>query len=87
VAESASAQSFEESPRHHLEEERMSIDLRRRNLVLASAAAGALAPLGFTRSAAASTHRLASVPTVDSLTIRVITDSSYDTPKVGNRSG
>jgi 7,8-dihydropterin-6-yl-methyl-4-(beta-D-ribofuranosyl)aminobenzene 5'-phosphate synthase len=64
-------------------EEGMSIDLRRRNIVLGSATAAALAPLGFAGSALASTNRLASVPTVDSLTVRVITDSSYDTPKVG----
>lgn len=60
----------------------MSIDSRRRNLVLASATAAALAPLGLARSAFAAPERLA-VPTVDSLTVRVITDSSYDTPKVG----
>jgi 7,8-dihydropterin-6-yl-methyl-4-(beta-D-ribofuranosyl)aminobenzene 5'-phosphate synthase len=61
----------------------MGIDLRRRNFVLGSATAAALAQLGFARSALASPGRLASVPTVDSLTIRVITDSAYDTPKVG----
>jgi 7,8-dihydropterin-6-yl-methyl-4-(beta-D-ribofuranosyl)aminobenzene 5'-phosphate synthase len=61
----------------------MSIDLRRRNVVLASVTAAALAPLGLARGALASTNRLSSVPTVDSLTVRVITDSSYDTPKVG----
>jgi 7,8-dihydropterin-6-yl-methyl-4-(beta-D-ribofuranosyl)aminobenzene 5'-phosphate synthase len=61
----------------------MSIDLRRRNIVLGSATAAALAPLGLARSAFAQSNKLSSVPTVDSLTIRVITDSSYDTPKVG----
>jgi 7,8-dihydropterin-6-yl-methyl-4-(beta-D-ribofuranosyl)aminobenzene 5'-phosphate synthase len=61
----------------------MGIDLRRRNIVFGSATAAALAPLGFAGSAFASSNRLASVPTVDSLTVRVITDSSYDTPKVG----
>lgn len=53
------------------------MDLRRRNLLIASAAA--FAPLG---RAFAQTSRL-SVPTVDSLTVRVLTDSSYDTPRVG----
>lgn len=61
----------------------MAIDLRRRHIVLASATAAALAPLGFARGALAQSGRLDSVPTVDSLTIRVITDSSYDTPRVG----
>jgi len=61
----------------------MSIDLRRRNIVLGSATAAALAQLGLARSAFAQSNKLSSVPTVDSLTIRVITDSSYDTPKVG----
>ena len=54
----------------------MAVDLRRRNLVLASATAAALAPLGMSRSALAQSARLDSVPTVDSLTIRVITDSA-----------
>ena len=49
----------------------MGIDLRRRNIVLASATAAALAPLAFARSAVADSGVLASVPTVDSLTIRV----------------
>ena len=61
----------------------MSIDLHRRHFVLGSAAGAALAQLGVLRSAAAQSSRLPSVPTVDSLTIRVITDSSYDTPRVG----
>lgn len=61
----------------------MSIDLRRRNLVLGSATAAALAQLGFARGAFAQGGKLANVPTVDSLTIRVITDSAYDTPRVG----
>jgi 7,8-dihydropterin-6-yl-methyl-4-(beta-D-ribofuranosyl)aminobenzene 5'-phosphate synthase len=54
------------------------MNVRRRSLLLASAAA-ALAPLGVRGQPA----RLASVPVVDSLTVRVITDSSYDTPRVG----
>jgi 7,8-dihydropterin-6-yl-methyl-4-(beta-D-ribofuranosyl)aminobenzene 5'-phosphate synthase len=54
------------------------MNIRRRSLLLASAGA-AFAPLtSFAQSA-----RLASVPLVDSLTVRVITDSSYDTPRVG----
>jgi 7,8-dihydropterin-6-yl-methyl-4-(beta-D-ribofuranosyl)aminobenzene 5'-phosphate synthase len=61
----------------------MSINLRRRNLVLGSATAAALAQLGLARGAFAQGGKLSSVPTVDSLTIRVITDSAYDTPKVG----
>lgn len=61
----------------------MSIDLGRRKLILGSATAAALAQFGIARSALASSGRLASVPVVDSLVIRVITDSAYDTPKVG----
>jgi 7,8-dihydropterin-6-yl-methyl-4-(beta-D-ribofuranosyl)aminobenzene 5'-phosphate synthase len=61
----------------------MRIDLRRRNIVLGSATAAAFAQLGFAPAAFAQSGRL-SVPTVDSLTIRVITDSSYDTPRVGS---
>ena len=61
----------------------MSIDLRRRNIVLGSAMAAAFGQLGFARGAFAQSDKL-SVPTVDSLTIRVITDSSYDTPRVGS---
>lgn len=60
----------------------MAIDSRRRNLVLGSAAAGACAQFGLVRSAFSQSARLSSVPTVDSLTIRVLTDSSYDTPRV-----
>lgn len=61
----------------------MPLDLRRRQIVLGSATAAALAPLGFASRALAQGNRLASVPTVDTLTIRVLTDSSYDTPRVG----
>jgi len=60
----------------------MSIDLARRNLILASAIAAAFAQLGLGRHAFAQSGRLSSVPTVDSLTVRVLTDSSYDTPRV-----
>ena len=58
----------------------MTIDARRRHLVLGSAAAvsQALIPgLAWAQFA-----RLDTLPTVDSLTVRVLTDSSYDTPKV-----
>ena len=61
----------------------MRIDLRRRSFVLGSATAVALAQMGLARSALAQSPKLASVPEVDSLTIRVITDSAYDTPRVG----
>lgn len=59
----------------------MNTDLNRRHFVLGAAAAlvqASVAPRAFAQSA-----KLESVPTVDSLTIRVITDSSYDTPRVG----
>ena len=59
----------------------MNTDLRRRQLVLGTAAA--LAQLSFAPRAFAQGARLSSVPTVDSLTIRVLTDSSYDTPRMG----
>ena len=62
----------------------MTPDFRRRQLVFASAGAAALAPLGFAPRAFAQSNRLADVPTVDTLTIRVLTDSSYDTPRVGS---
>jgi 7,8-dihydropterin-6-yl-methyl-4-(beta-D-ribofuranosyl)aminobenzene 5'-phosphate synthase len=61
----------------------MALDLRRRQIVLGSASAAALMQLGIAPRASAQSNRLASVPTVDSLTIRVLTDSSYDTPRVG----
>lgn len=61
----------------------MSVNLRRRNIVLGSASAAALAQLAVSPRAFAQGARLSAVPTVDSLTIRVLTDSSYDTPRVG----
>ena len=61
----------------------MSINLRRRNIVLGSATAAALAQFGVAGGAFAQSGRLTRVPTVDSLTVSVITDSSYDTPRVG----
>lgn len=60
----------------------MRVDVRRRNFVLGSATALALSQLGIARSAFAQSARLSSVPTVDNLIIRVLTDSSYDTPRV-----
>ena len=59
----------------------MRVNRHRRNLVLGSAALAAQA--GFATRVFAQSARLDAVPTVDSLTIRVITDSSYDTPRVG----
>jgi len=60
----------------------MPINLNRRQFVLGSAAA--IAQMGIAQRAFAQAPKLSSVPTVDSLTIRVITDSSYDTPRVGS---
>ena len=57
------------------------ISLRRRQFVLASAAA--LAQLGLPRAAFPQSQlaKPGAVPAVDSLLIRVLTDSSYDTPR------
>jgi len=55
----------------------MEISLRRRRLLLASGAA--VVPFGLARSTFAQSKF--SVPAVDSLTIRVLVDSSYDTPR------
>jgi 7,8-dihydropterin-6-yl-methyl-4-(beta-D-ribofuranosyl)aminobenzene 5'-phosphate synthase len=59
----------------------MKISLRRRQFVLATTAA--FVQLGLARVAAAQSQpaRPGAVPTVDSLTIRVLTDSTYDTPR------
>ncbi len=59
----------------------MNINRNRRHFVLGSAAV--VAQMGFTNPLTAQTPKLA-VPTIDSLTIRVLTDSSYDTPRPGN---
>jgi 7,8-dihydropterin-6-yl-methyl-4-(beta-D-ribofuranosyl)aminobenzene 5'-phosphate synthase len=59
----------------------MNINLNRRQFVLGSAAV--VAQMGIARSLSAQAPKLA-VPTVDSLTIKVITDSSYDTPRPGS---
>jgi len=61
----------------------MTIDQRRRNVVLGALGAATVWPLAQSRTAMAQSGRLNTVPTVDSLTIRVVTDSSYDTPRVG----
>ena len=58
----------------------MSLNLNRRQFVLGSAAV--LAQMGISNPLSAQAQKL-SVPTVDSLTIRVITDSTYDTPRAG----
>jgi len=59
----------------------MKISLRRRQFVLA--ATGALAQFGLPQALFAQSQlaKPGSVPAVDSLTIRVLTDSSYDTPR------
>ena len=53
----------------------------RRHFVLGSAAL--LAQLGLARGAVAEFLKTGAVPTVDSLGIKVLTDSSYDTPRPG----
>ncbi len=54
----------------------------RREFLLGSTAA--LAQLALAPAAFAQAGRLDAVPTVDGVTIRVLTDSSYDTPRVGS---
>ena len=58
----------------------MKVDSNRRRIVLTSAAVVAAA--GVSRLPWAQTAKAAAFPTVDSLTVRVLTDSSYDTPQV-----
>ena len=53
----------------------------RRQFILGSAAL--LAQAGFARSVFAEAFKPGAVPTVDSLSIKVLTDSSYDTPRPG----
>lgn len=53
--------------------------ISRRQFVLASAATCVAPSLGFAQST-----KLATTPTVDSLTVKVVTDSSYDTPRIAN---
>src|SRR4051812_290050 len=61
----------------------------RRMLLIATAAAGAqwaLARTALAQAANAATPARLEVPTVDSLAVTVLTDSSYDTPRVeGNK--
>ncbi len=59
----------------------MTINLNRRQFVLGATAV--IAQMGIAQQVSAQASRLSSVPTVDSLTIRVITDSNYDTPRAG----
>jgi 7,8-dihydropterin-6-yl-methyl-4-(beta-D-ribofuranosyl)aminobenzene 5'-phosphate synthase len=59
----------------------MTISVNRRQFILGSAAV--IAQMGLARHALAQTPKRVAVPTVDSLTIRVITDSSYDTDRPG----
>ncbi|MGC2517824.1 MAG: MBL fold metallo-hydrolase [Burkholderiales bacterium] len=59
----------------------MNIETTRRQFVLGSAAL--LAQLGLARSAIAELLKPGAVPTVDSLAVKVLTDSSYDTPRPG----
>src|SRR5688500_17372619 len=55
--------------------------INRRQFVLGSAAL--IAQMSLAQRVAAQAPRIGNVPTVDSLTIRVLTDSSYDTPRPG----
>jgi 7,8-dihydropterin-6-yl-methyl-4-(beta-D-ribofuranosyl)aminobenzene 5'-phosphate synthase len=59
----------------------MQINSVRRRFVLGSAAL--LAQFGLMRASIAEMLKPGAVPTVDSLSIKVLTDSSYDTPRVG----
>jgi 7,8-dihydropterin-6-yl-methyl-4-(beta-D-ribofuranosyl)aminobenzene 5'-phosphate synthase len=59
----------------------MPLNLTRRQFVLSSAAV--IAQMGVASRLSAQAPKL-SVPTVDSLAVRVLTDSSYDTPRPGN---
>lgn len=59
----------------------MKIELRRRHFILGSAAL--VASAGLARLGWANAPKTLSVPTVDGLGIKVLTDSSYDTPRPG----
>ena len=61
--------------------ETMTANTRRRQFILGSAACVAQSALA--RLAFADPLKADAVPTVDSLSIKVLTDSSYDTPRVG----
>ena len=58
----------------------MAFDIRRRQFVLGSAA---VLSQGLLPDALAQSPKLERVPVADSLAVRVVTDSSYDTPRVG----
>jgi len=57
----------------------MKFDSHRRQFILGSAAL--LADIGFMRQALADARKQIAVPAVDSLSVSVLTDSSYDTPR------
>ncbi len=59
----------------------MELNSRRRRFVLGSAAL--FAQFGLPQSALAQSLKPGAVPAVDTLTIKVLTDSSYDTPRPG----
>ena len=54
----------------------------RRRFVVGSVAV--IAACGLPRTTSAQSPKLATVPTVDTLVIKVLTDSSYDTPRAGS---
>jgi 7,8-dihydropterin-6-yl-methyl-4-(beta-D-ribofuranosyl)aminobenzene 5'-phosphate synthase len=62
-------------------EPEMTFRASRRQFMLGSAAV--MAQMGFSRSAFTQAPKPLAVPTVDGLTIRVITDSTYDTDRTG----
>ena len=57
-------------------------NVTRRHFILGSAAL--LAQLGLSRGAVAEVLKAGAVPTVDSLSVKILTDSSYDTPRPGS---
>jgi 7,8-dihydropterin-6-yl-methyl-4-(beta-D-ribofuranosyl)aminobenzene 5'-phosphate synthase len=59
----------------------MKTNAQRRQFILGSAAL--VAQIGLTRPSFADLLKTGAVPTVDSLSVKVLTDSSYDTPKPG----
>src|SRR5262245_33023640 len=59
----------------------MNVDIQRRRLVLGSAALAA--QFSFQPAALAQLLKQGATPTVDTLTVKVLTDSSYDTPRTG----
>src|SRR3954464_6310760 len=59
----------------------MKPNLSRRQFVLGSASV--LAAAAFRKTTFAQSNKLGTVPTVDSLTVKVLIDSSYDSPRAG----